>query len=107
MAPTGQSSKAHVGLAREAQARRSPRRQRPTAARARTGAGRPGCATAGPSVTPDYGERSPGHGHKSVLEHENPRAPALGDTLGLFEGPVVTEGEAAVAVLPLALGQGR
>src|SRR2546425_5526537 len=52
-------------------------------------------------------ERSSGHWHKSVLEHEIPRAPALGDPLGLVEGPVDTEVDAALAVLFLGLGERR
>src|SRR2546428_5330559 len=52
-------------------------------------------------------ERSSGHWHKSVLEDEIPRAPALGDTLGLVEGPVDTEVDAALAVLFLGLGERR
>src|SRR5207302_2839070 len=50
---------------------------------------------------------SSGHWHKSVLEHEIPHAPALGDTLGLVEGPVDTEVDAALAVLFLGLGERR
>src|SRR5439155_10653592 len=52
-------------------------------------------------------ERSSGYWHKSVLEHEIPRAPALGDALGLVEGPVDTEVDAALAVLFLGLGERR